>query len=225
MKGPAGHPGRGRNGKDLGMAAGAICATAASPLTSVFSALAARLTKLQSQSTREDQTMPDVFTGQEFAKSLSTGQLKKSIVRVGMAKKSDDSPDTILFAEGRMCREWISIPVSVIEQVTLLGNITCRDHGHPLVEIRFKEPDPKNETARVFAELARRVPRTQPVQTSPVARAKGAGGGGCIDQCNEEFKWCVENDNNVYECIEFFGDCLHDCGGGRVFGSPIIRGF
>jgi hypothetical protein len=162
--------------------------------------------------------MPDVFTGQEFANSLSTRQLKRSIVKVGMAKKSDDSPDTILFVEGRKCGEWVSIPVSIIEQVTLLGNITCRDHVHPLVEIRFKEPE--NETARVFAELARRGPHTQPVPPSKFARANRAQGFGCTDDCSEEFRWCVMNDRDIYECIEFFGMCLHDCGR-----TPTIRGF
>jgi len=161
--------------------------------------------------------MPDVFTGQEFAKRLSTGQLKKSIVKVGMAKTNDDSPNTILFAEGRMCAEWISIPVSVIEQVTLLGNVTCRDHEHPLVAIRFKEPDPKNETARVFAELVRRGPHTQPVQWSTVARADSGRPvhevpvETCIEQCVLDFQGCLHWGGHLDFCMYWFGKCLGVC--------------
>ena len=99
--------------------------------------------------------MPNVFTGQEFARHLSEGKLKESLVKIGMAKKHDHSPDTILFAEGG-CEDWISIPVGVIEQVTFLQTVPCRDHQHPLVMIQFKEPPAGNETASVFAALARR---------------------------------------------------------------------
>jgi hypothetical protein len=98
--------------------------------------------------------MPNVFTGPEFAKRLSEGKLKEPIVRIGMAKKHHDSPDTILFAE-RGCEDWISIPISIIEQVTFLQTVPCRDHRHPLVMIEFKEPPAGNEAASVFAELAR----------------------------------------------------------------------
>jgi hypothetical protein len=155
--------------------------------------------------------MPDVFTGQEFAKRLSTGQLKRSIVKIGMAKKSDDSLDTILFAEGRMCDEWISIPVSMIEQVTFLGNVTCRDHQHPLVVIQFKEPDASNETARVFADLARQGPRTQPTQSSKVARRPSRGAGECIDGCVEHFERCANSGGDISWCIELLGYCFQFC--------------
>jgi hypothetical protein len=59
---------------------------------------------------------PDRISPTEFARHLSAGNLKESIVKIGMAKKHDDSPDTILFAEGG-CDDWISIPVGVVEQV------------------------------------------------------------------------------------------------------------
>jgi hypothetical protein len=108
--------------------------------------------------------MPNVFTGQEFLKSLSEGKLKEPIVKIGMVKKPDDSSDTILFAEGGLCDGWISIPLSAIEQVTFLQHITCRDHQHPLVMIQFKEPDPKNQAASVFADLARRNLQMNPMQ-------------------------------------------------------------
>lgn len=111
--------------------------------------------------------MPNIFTGQEFAKNLSEGKLKEPLIKIGMAKKQDDSPDTILFAEGGLCDGWISIPVNVIEQVTFLQTVPCRDHRHPLVMIQFKEPEPGNKTASVFADLARRSLHATPMQASP----------------------------------------------------------
>ena len=129
--------------------------------------------------------MPNVFTGQEIVRNLSEGKLKDPIVKVGMAKKAEDSSDAILFADGGSCDDWISVPVSVMEQVTFLRNVSCRDHQHPLVMIQFKEPDPKNPTASVFAELARRNARTNPIQPGTVGtpqtvaqRADGGGFGG-----------------------------------------------
>ena len=157
--------------------------------------------------------MPNVFTGQEFAKHLSAGQLKKAIVKVGMAKKSEDTPDTILFAESRMCDEWISIPVSIIEQVTFLTNVTCRDHGHPLVAIQFKEPAAKDEPARVFADLARQRSHTQPMQSR---RGRGRGDqqpSYCTDLCAYHFTECLYYGWGIYECAERFGRCLSRCGG------------
>jgi len=99
--------------------------------------------------------MPNVFTGQEFARHLSEGKLHEGVVKVGMVKKHDDVSNTILFAEGG-CEDWISIPVGVIEQVTFLQTVPCRDHSHPLVMIQFKEPQAGSEAANVFAALARR---------------------------------------------------------------------
>jgi hypothetical protein len=66
-----------------------------------------------------------------------------------MAKKHDDSPDTILFAEGGATIGSAfrsAFPVGVIEQV-----------------IQLKEPPAGNETASAFAALARRnMPMTPP---------------------------------------------------------------
>jgi hypothetical protein len=106
--------------------------------------------------------MPNTFTGTEFLKSLSEESLKEPLVKIGMAKKDDDSEDTVLFAEGGVCEDWISVPVGVIEQVTFLQTVPCRDHRHPLVMIEFKEPEAGDRASTVFAEFARRSRRTAP---------------------------------------------------------------
>lgn len=106
--------------------------------------------------------MAKSFTGEQFAKALSEGTLKESIVRIGMVKPDEGGPSAILFAEGTSCAKWIKIPVDLIDDVELITKISCRDHEHPLVQIRFKEPPKENESARVFAELARQ--STSPIQ-------------------------------------------------------------
>ncbi|MBA3315449.1 MAG: hypothetical protein H0T47_19445 [Planctomycetaceae bacterium] len=109
--------------------------------------------------------MAKSLTGEEFAKALSEGSLKGPLVRIGMAKQADDDSDTILFAEGAVCSEWISIPVSIIEEVKHLTMISCRDHEHPLVQIHFKEPPAENKVARAFADLARHAKPSTPLGT------------------------------------------------------------
>ena len=100
--------------------------------------------------------MTNTFTGVEFAKRLSEGKLKQPIVKIGMVKKDDADPKTILFAEGTACGDWISIPVSLIEEATFLGNTRCHDHEHALTRIELKDPPADNEAARTYAEFARR---------------------------------------------------------------------
>jgi hypothetical protein len=98
--------------------------------------------------------MTKSYSGEEFAKALSEGSLRDSIVRVGMVKMPAQGSGVILFAEGE-CTDWIEVPVELIEEVTHLSTANCRDHEHPLVAMRFKEPvgDP---AAQLFADLARR---------------------------------------------------------------------
>jgi hypothetical protein len=120
--------------------------------------------------------MAKSFTGEEFAKALSDGSLKEPLVKIGMVKQVEDGSDAILFAEGAVCSDWIRIPIAIIEEVDHLTTIKCRDHEHPLVQIRFKEPPAENEAARAFAELARRTRSSTPLSTevpggtSPLAR-------------------------------------------------------
>jgi len=115
--------------------------------------------------------MPNVFTGQEFARQLAQGKLNEPIIKIGMVKKPDDSSNTILFAESG-CDDWVSIPISFMEQVTFLRNVPCRDHRHPLVMIQLKEPEPGNESASVYAALAR---RNMPMTSSPTSPAMASG--------------------------------------------------
>lgn len=94
------------------------------------------------------------YTGEAFAKALEAGPLKTSIARVGMVKRAEGNSKVVLFSESG-CDGWIEVPIEMIDEVAHLASTTCEDHEHPLVEIRFKEPE--DPAARVFADLARSV--------------------------------------------------------------------
>lgn len=93
------------------------------------------------------------YSGEDFAKAMSDDSLRGAIVREGMAKPDPDNHKAILFAETD-CNAWIRIPTAFVDEVTLLSKVKCRDHEHPRVRIRFKEPV-ENAGAQLFADLAR----------------------------------------------------------------------
>lgn len=95
------------------------------------------------------------YTGEAFLAALEADTLATPIVRVGMVKRAAKDSQTILFSESA-CDNWIEVPIAAIEAVRHISAAKCRDHEHPLVEMRFKEPE--DRTARVFAELLRSVP-------------------------------------------------------------------
>jgi hypothetical protein len=143
--------------------------------------------------------MANVFTGEGFIRALEEGALKEPLIRIGMVKKQDDSTDGFLFAE-RGCGEWIYVPIMLVEQVTFLRTVPCRDHQHPLVMIQFRAPAADDRAATLFAQLARSgaamapiaggkmphgmpgvQPSSQPAGGPPQfshARSWGRGGGG-----------------------------------------------
>ena len=68
-----------------------------------------------------------------------------------MVRPAEDDAH-LLFASRGDCDNWTPIPVEGIEEVEVLDSVPCRDHTHPLVSIRLKEP--KSEESKLFASLA-----------------------------------------------------------------------
>jgi hypothetical protein len=134
------------------------------------------------------------YTGEAFAKALEAGSLRASIVRTGMVKRDAEDPKVVLFTESG-CDGWIKVPIEMIEEVAHLSSARCKDHDHPVVQIRFKEPD--DGPARVFADLARAAANLplsfderigDDVAPDGVFRQSGGGGttggtGGGLDGC------------------------------------------
>lgn len=103
--------------------------------------------------------MTKTFTGEEFLKALSEGNLREPIGKTGMVKPAADGTPAIQFAEGTACGQWTTIPAEMIEKVEFLRTVPCRDHQHPLVRLFLKEPPASNPLATVFAELVRNSPQ------------------------------------------------------------------
>ena len=141
------------------------------------------------------------FTGEEFAKRLSEDKLKQPIVKIGMVKKNEGGLHSIWFVEGTACGNWIDIPVGLVEEVTFLRNVTCRDHEHALVQIQFKEPPATNDAAEVFAELARR--NTQP---APPASATPGGAPGTIERRAGGYGTAGHARQNL-QCVAYHEEC------------------
>lgn len=80
------------------------------------------------------------YSGSDFIQSLKdeSNSPETIITLQGMAKESEDSDDVLMFSPSRSCEAWIEISVSKVENVTVLGRTTCKDHDHPIVELSLK---------------------------------------------------------------------------------------
>jgi hypothetical protein len=93
------------------------------------------------------------YSPEEFLDKLQSDDLSLPLRLTGMVKQVEDDDTAILFAPGRNCANWVTIPLDVIENVEVVEIVTCKDHTHPLVNIQFKKPG--SEEALVFSSLAR----------------------------------------------------------------------
>jgi hypothetical protein len=93
------------------------------------------------------------FTPDEFLAALAEDNFKQPVVLTGMVKKADD-PDSVMFASGTLCQNWVKIPLkTMVERVERLGKVPCRDHTHELVRLYLKQPE--GPEAGVLAALLR----------------------------------------------------------------------
>lgn len=99
--------------------------------------------------------MTHTFTADEFLKWLNDGALRIPLVCEGFAKPIENDREAFHFAPGTSCEEWTKIPLAMVEKVDLIGERSCRDHSHPLVQLHFKESSSKDPAAVVFSSLLR----------------------------------------------------------------------
>ena len=119
--------------------------------------------------------MPKTFAPGDFLKALSEGGLREPILKTGMVKQDESSPDALLFSEGGSCASWTKIPLDLIEQIEFIRTVRCRDHEHPLVRLHLKEPDPANTVAAVFAALVKAAPSQQVPSAVPLRETRHRG--------------------------------------------------
>lgn len=94
---------------------------------------------------------PTKLAPAEFIEKMKSGSLSEQVTLVGMVDQDKSSEQTIRFVPGTVCQGWVDIPISLIEHISFLGNSTCQDHSHPIVEITFK--DSASDESRVFTKL------------------------------------------------------------------------
>jgi hypothetical protein len=76
----------------------------------------------------------------QFLSKLSVDELPEptELTIVGLAKSEGTSPSLLYFSLSPSCEKWITIPTEIVESIEHVKTITCRDHKHPVVRIRFK---------------------------------------------------------------------------------------
>ena len=91
------------------------------------------------------------FEPKEFLGRLKRDEISRPIVLYGMVQPAEDDDDYLLFAHGNVCKNWFRIPLSSIENISVLSFVPCDDHEHPLVALVLKQP--KTEEGQLFASL------------------------------------------------------------------------
>lgn len=92
---------------------------------------------------------------EEFTALLSRNQLPDPVNFgvAGMIKVNEELPSMVSFTLYRNCERWISLPVSMVATFTHMANVTCKDHEHPVVKIRFKKPEGTQQEAQFLLDL------------------------------------------------------------------------
>lgn len=94
----------------------------------------------------------------ELVSKLSVNQLPDptEVTVYGLVKLIDDSPSVLQFSDSLRCESWLTMPIEIVESINHLKTVTCKDHEHPLVELKFKQPDEaRQDVAFVLALLSR----------------------------------------------------------------------
>src|SRR6476646_922127 len=95
------------------------------------------------------------FEPYDFLGRLKRDEIFVPIVVYGMVKPAEDDDDYLLFAHGNACKNWFRIPLSSIENVSVLRFVPCDDHKHPLVSLVLKQPE--TEEGQLLSRSFRRL--------------------------------------------------------------------
>lgn len=81
------------------------------------------------------------FTPSEFLSKLAKDDFAEPATAVaigGLVKASSSNEREIDFSANLSCTSWVAIPVEIVESITQLQMVTCKDHKHPLVNLTLK---------------------------------------------------------------------------------------
>lgn len=102
------------------------------------------------------------------AKSMfSELKSSKEFFLTGMVKDDPNDPSVVLMATDNDCDDWIAISEALIEGYERHGSATCRDHSHPVVTLKLRQPH--TAEAGIFARALPRLLTPERVSASMVA--------------------------------------------------------
>jgi hypothetical protein len=132
----------------------------------------------------------------EFIQRLSANDLpdNDAVTIAGIVKHDAGTTEVIQFSASMSCERWLTIPASMIENVTHLRNAKCKDHQHPLVKIRLKQPD----AART--DLAFLLGLVSELQSTVARLALSKTSDGQVTPYDFEDCYTVISNGNVYVC-------------------------
>ncbi|WP_069884691.1 hypothetical protein [Streptomyces luteocolor] len=109
------------------------------------------------------------YSGEEFRQALANGTVGTPLTLVGMVKAGEEE-GALQFAPGTVCKNWVSVPVALVDRVEVLREVPCDDHTHHLVGLQLK--DPGTPEGAVLLGLLRAVVKQRAQQQVPPAHAK-----------------------------------------------------
>ncbi|MFJ8532872.1 hypothetical protein [Streptomyces sp. NPDC093591] len=117
----------------------------------------------------------------EFLSMLSLSELPDpaEVSVFGIVKVVEGSSEVVDFTTSLRCENWLQLPVEMVDSFTHLKNIPCQDHEHPLVRVKFKQPDEARQDLAFllkmlsWAQSSSSRLRRRPTRVTPSEREDG----------------------------------------------------
>jgi hypothetical protein len=94
------------------------------------------------------------YSAEDFVAALSSEEglslPTPPVIQTGLVDPDVRDGETIRFAVGMQCSNWIEVPVGIIDKVDYLGNQPCGQHEYPHVRLYLQ---PTSDEGRVLASL------------------------------------------------------------------------
>jgi hypothetical protein len=110
------------------------------------------------------------YSAEDFVAALSSEEglslPTPPVIQTGLVDPNVRDGETIRFAAGMQCSNWIEVPVGIIDKVDYLGNQPCGQHEYPYVRLHLQ---PTSDEGRVLASLLQSGTTLEPTPPVPMA--------------------------------------------------------
>jgi hypothetical protein len=110
------------------------------------------------------------YSAEDFIAALSSEEglslPTPPVIQTGLVDPNVRDGETIRFAAGMQCSNWIEVPLGIIDKVDYLGNQPCGQHEYPYVRLHLQ---PTSDEGRVFARLLQSGTTLEPTPPVPIA--------------------------------------------------------